>query len=203
MRFPVRTPEQLEEWIRARVTRTRPSFSGFVVVHTQRQEYICAATREQCEREALEMWGNKPHTPSAAHQRLHLRPLRCRVSMPRAVFLGHGEPAPDRPAGVVIVLKLVGRAGQVGDRLRPLWIKRDGRAGHQGAATGQRRPSTCWARGYQSVASYRFLACSASTSVQIGANITVAVIPPALHISRYCSRRCVVNDTAIWDSGVL
>ena len=57
-RFPVRTPEQLEEWIRAKIKRTRQGFTGFVVVHTLREEYICAATREDCERQALAMWGD-------------------------------------------------------------------------------------------------------------------------------------------------
>lgn len=57
-RFPVRTPEQLEEWIRAKITRTRKGFAGFVVAHTDREEYICATTRDICEKQATEKWGN-------------------------------------------------------------------------------------------------------------------------------------------------
>lgn len=56
-RFPVRTPEQLEEWIRARLLRATPGFSGCVVVHTLREEYIRATTREECKRQGVAMWG--------------------------------------------------------------------------------------------------------------------------------------------------
>ena len=81
--------------------------------------------------------GNKPHTPSAAHQRLYLRPLRCRVSMPRAVFLGHGEPAPDGPGGIIVVDQLVGRAGEIGDGVGVLRVERNGGADHQGGGAQQ------------------------------------------------------------------
>ena len=54
-------------------------------------------------------------------------------SVSRAVLFHEGEPAPDRPASIVVVLEVVACAGQVGDRLRPLWIERDGGAGHQGS----------------------------------------------------------------------
>jgi hypothetical protein len=57
-KFPVKTPEQLEEGIRAQIKRRRKGFAGYVVVHTIRDEYICAATRENCERQAVTTWGD-------------------------------------------------------------------------------------------------------------------------------------------------
>ena len=59
--------------------------------------------------------------------------------MPRAIFLGHGEPAPDGPTSIVVVDQLVSRAREVGDGVGVLRVERDGGAENEARRCQLRR----------------------------------------------------------------
>src|SRR5262245_28250583 len=74
---------------------------------------------------------------TAADQNTHHVCHLQHCSVPRAIFLGHGEPAADRSASVVVVVELVGGGCDASNDVGTGWVDRDGAADDEAGSAQQ------------------------------------------------------------------